>query len=432
MLALVAVIVLIVVLLLGVQIPYAFFASALVIVIGGGYDYTFLLPYGFSKVSSLILVAIPLFVLAGQLMEKSGIGESLINLVTVFVGRIRGGLGAVMVISCALFGSISGSGFATLSSIGTIMLPRMKAAGYPPGISAALISSASLLGLLIPPSLNMVLYAFIGGQSVLATFLATIGPGIILIILLILTNWWMLRDCKTLVLTEKMETSVFVNTLTKKTGRAIPALVAPFIILGGIYGGFLTPTEAAAVSVIYTVPVGILFYKGLDWKTFKTALIDAGTTAGVIMIMLLAVMMLSRLYIMESVPDMILNLMMTASDNRFVLIFMLNLFLIIIGMLMDDTSAILLTTPILLPVAIALGIHPVHFAAIMGVNLGLGCVTPPTAPFLYLGSRIGNAPINEMMKPTMWLILFAWIPTLFITTVFPGLALFLPRLFGFV
>ncbi|WNS76650.1 TRAP transporter large permease [Bacillus sp. DTU_2020_1000418_1_SI_GHA_SEK_038] len=430
MLSLVAILVLIVILLLGVEIPYAFFASILVIVVFGGYDYTFLLPYGFSKVSSLILVAIPLFILAGQLMEKSGIGESLINFVTMFIGRIKGGLGAVMVISCALFGSISGSGFATLSSIGTIMLPRMQAAGYPRGVSAALISSASLLGLLIPPSLNMILFAFIGGQSVLATFLSTIGPGILLIILLILTNWWMLRDCKTLVLPEKMEKPVFVNTLVNRTGKAVPALIAPFIILGGIYGGFLTPTEAAAVSVLYTIPIGILFYKGLDWKTFKSALVAAGTTAGVIMIMLLSVMMLSRLYIMENVPNMILDLMMAATDNRLVLIFMLNLFLIIIGMLMDDTSAILLTTPILLPVAIALEIHPVHFAAIMGVNLGLGCVTPPTAPFLYLGSRIGNAPINEMMKPTMWLILFAWLPTLFITTVFPDIALFLPRLFG--
>ncbi len=430
MLSLIAVLVLIVVLLLGVEIPYAFFASILVIVFFGGYDYTFLLPYGFSQVSSIILVAIPLFILAGQLMEKSGIGESLINFVSLFIGRIKSGLGVVMVLSCALFGSISGSGFATLSSIGTIMLPRMAAAGYPRGISAALISSASLLGLLIPPSLNMILFAFIGGQSILATFLSTVGPGIVLIILLILTNAWMLRDCKTLVIPNKIEKPVFTSELSKRTKRAVPALVAPFIILGGIYGGFLTPTEAAAVSVLYTIPVGILIYKGLDWKTFKSSLITAGTTAGVIMIMLLAVMMLSRLYIMESVPDMILDLMMNISENRLILIFMLNLFLIIIGMLMDDTSAILLTTPILLPVAISLGIHPVHFAAIMGVNLGLGCVTPPTAPFLYLGARIGNVPINEMMKPTMWLILFAWLPTLFVTTVFPDLALFLPRLFG--
>lgn len=432
MLVAIAVIVLIVVLLLGVPIPFAFFASALVIVVGGGYDYTFLLPYGFSKVSSLILIAIPLFILAGNLMEKSGIGESLINFVEMFVGRVKGGLGAVMVISCALFGAISGSGFATLSCIGTIMLPRMEKAGYPKGVSAALISSASLLGLLIPPSLNMIIYAFIGGQSVLACFLSTVIPGIILVILLSATNFWLLRKNPDIRLMERMDRPTYVKTLGNRTVKAIPAMVAPVIILGGIYGGFLTPTEAAAVSVIYTIPVGIWFYKGLNGKTFKESLIVASTTAGVIMIMLLSVMMLSRLYIMENVPQMILAAMTSVTSNTILLILMVNLFLIIIGMLMDDTSAILLTTPILLPVVIQLGVDPVHFAAIMGVNLGLGCVTPPTAPFLYLGARIGNAPISEMMGPTMWFIAFAWLPTLAVTTFFPGLSLFLPSLLGFV
>ncbi len=432
MLVAIAVLVLIVVLLLGVPIPFAFFASSLVIVIGGGYDYTFLLPYGFSKVSSLILVAIPLFILAGNLMERSGIGEGLINWVEMFVGRVKGGLGAVMVISCALFGAISGSGFATLSCIGTIMLPRMTAAGYPRGVSAALISSASLLGLMIPPSLNMIVYAFIGGQSVLACFLATIVPGIILITLLSGTTFWMLRKNQDIKLRDPMPPAVYVKTLGKRTTRAIPAMVAPIIILGGIYGGFLTPTEAAAVSVIYTIPIGIWFYKGLNKTTFKESLVTASTTAGVIMVMLLSVMMLSRLYIMEDVPQMILNFMTTVTDNTFVLILFVNLFMIIIGMLMDDTSAILLCTPILLPVVIQLGVNPVHFAAIMGVNLGLGCVTPPTAPFLYLGARIGNAPINEMMAPTMYYIAFAWVPTLIITTYLPGLSLWLPSLFGFV
>lgn len=432
MLVLIAVVVLIVVLLLGVPIPFAFFASSLVIVVGGGYDYTFLLPYGFNKVSSLILVAIPLFILSGNLMEKSGIGEGLINWVEMFVGRVKGGLGAVMVISCALFGSISGSGFATLSCIGTIMLPRMEAAGYPRGVSAALISSASLLGLLIPPSLNMIVYAFIGGQSVLACFLATIIPGIILVILLSATTFWQLRKNENIKLRDPLPPAVYAKTLGKRTTRAIPAMVAPIIILGGIYGGFLTPTEAAAVSVVYTVPVGIWFYKGLNKTSFKEALVTASTTAGVVMVMLLSVMMLSRLYIMEDVPQMILKAMTSVTENTFILILFVNLFLIIIGMLMDDTSAILLTTPILLPVVIQLGVNPVHFAAILGVNLGLGCVTPPTAPFLYLGARIGNAPINEMMRPTMYYIAFAWIPTLIITTYFPGLALWLPTLFGFI
>jgi tripartite ATP-independent transporter DctM subunit len=428
----IAIIILVTILLLGVPIPFAFFASALSLVWFGGYDYTFLLPYGYGQVSSLILIAIPLFILAGELMDKSGIGESLINFVSLFIGRVKGGLGAVMVVSCGLFGAISGSGFATLSAIGSIMLPRMYEAGYPRGISAALISSAALLGLLIPPSLNQILYAFVGGQSVLACFLATVGPGIILIILLSAVNFWLLRNNKDIKLADRIPKEERVQVVVKRTSRAIPAMIAPVIILGGIYGGFMTPTEAAAVSVVYTIPVGIWFYKGLDKKTFMGGLIKAGTTAGVVMLMLLSVMMLSRLYVMENLPQMILEAMTAISSDPRILTLMLNVFLIMIGMLMDDTSAILLTTPILLPVAMSVGINPVHFSAIVGVNIGLGGVTPPTAPFLYLGSRVANAPVGEMLKPTMFFILFAWIPTLAITTYVPELSLWLPRLLGYV
>ncbi|MDR2088184.1 MAG: TRAP transporter large permease [Clostridiales Family XIII bacterium] len=426
----IAVLVLLVVLLIGVPIPFAFFASTFTLVVLGDYDYSFLLPYGYNKASSIILVAIPLFVFAGSLMEKSGIGESLVNLVDVFVGRVKGGLGAVMVISCALFGAISGSGMATLSCIGSIMLPRMYAAGYPRGLSSALISSASLLGLLIPPSLNMILYAFVGGQSVLSCFMATVIPGIILVILLSVTNIFLLRNDPGIVVAQPAPLKEFAEKLARRSLRAIPALIAPIIILGGIYGGFMTPTEAASVSVLYSIPVGWLIYRGLNLKTLKGSLIYSGTTAGVIMIMLFSVMVLSRLYVMENVPKLILGFLTSISDDPTVLILMVNLFLILIGMIMDDTSAILLTTPIMLPVIVALGVNPIHYAAIMGVNLGLGCVTPPCAPFLYLGSRVGGAPINEMLKPTLWLILFAWIPTLLITTYLPQVSLFLPRLIG--
>jgi len=427
---------LVVLLLAGVPIPFAFFSATLVIVFFGGIgdDPGSLLRYGYTKATSIILCAIPLFILAGSLMEKGGIGESLVNLVSMFVGRIKGGLGAVMVISCGLFGAISGSGMATLSCIGSIMLPRMYAAGYPKGISSALISSASLLGLLIPPSLNMILYAFVGGQSVLACFLATVLPGVILIICLSLTNMFLLRKNKDIKLEDKMPTPVYFKTLGTRSVRAIPALISPIIILGGIYSGIMTPTEAAAVSVVYSIPVGWFIYKGLRGKTFKESLLYSGTTAGVIMIMLFSVMILSNLYVRANVPSIILNGMTSITQNPVVLLIIVNLFLIVIGMIMDDTSAILLTTPLLLPIVTnpALGVNPVHFAAIMGVNLGLGCVTPPCAPFLYLGSRVGGAPINEMLGPTMWFIAFAWIPTLILTTYIPDLALLIPRSLGFV
>ena len=422
--------VLVVGLLIGIPVPFTFFAGTLLIVVAGGYDYTFLLPYAYKQCSSIILMSIPLFIFAGSLMEKGGIGECLVNLVEMFVGRIKGGLGIAMTVACGIFGAISGSGMATLSCIGSIMLPRMEQAGYPKAHSAALISSASLLGLLIPPSMNMILYAFVGGQSVLSCFVATVGPGILLIILLSSVNCFLLRKNPNVQTLPPMSGKQYTSELGKRTVRSLPALICPVIILGGIYSGMMTPTEAAGIAVLYAIPVGFFVYKGLNRKTFKEALINAGTTAGVIMIMIFAVTMLCRLFVMEDVPTMILNAMMSVTQNNTLLVLMVNLFLIVIGMIMDDTSAILLTTPILLPVVTALGIDPVHYAAIVGVNLGLGCVTPPCAPFLYLGARVGNANIKDMLAPTGWLICFAWIPCLIITTFFPQLSLFLPRMLG--
>ncbi len=425
---LIAFIVLLITLFIGVPIPFSFLASTVVVVLLGGYDPSFLVPYGYSKAGSIILIAIPLFILAGGFMEKGGIGEKLIDMVEVIIGRVKGGLGAVAVVSCAIFGAISGSGAATLSCIGAILFPRMEAAGYPKGHSAALISNACVLGLLIPPSLNMILFAFVGGQSVLASFLATITPGIMLIVLLSACNFWLLRKNKDIKITENYDFSTTAKMFGKKTFKAIPALICPFIILGGIYGGAMTPTEAAAISVVYALPVGVFIYRGLKMKEIKDVLLTSGTTAGVILTMLLSVMILSRLYIMENVPTKIMELLTMVSDNPIIIMLMINLFMVIIGMLMDDTSAILLSTPILLPVVMQLGMSPIQFAAVLGVNLGMGCITPPCAPFLYLGSRLGKAPINEMLKPTFFFIAFAWIPTLLVTTFVPQFSMWLPNM----
>ncbi|MCI9595808.1 MAG: TRAP transporter large permease [Firmicutes bacterium] len=429
---LISIAILVVVLIIGVPIPFAFLASTLTIIMLGGYDYSFLVPYGYTEAGSIIIVAVPLFILAGAVMEKGGIGEALVNFADLLVGRIKGGLGAVMIIACAFFGAISGSGLATLSCIGSIMLPRMYAAGYPKGVSSALISSASLLGLLIPPSINMILYAFVGGQSVLACFLATIIPGIILMILLSGTNIFLLRNNADIVVRPKAEMKVYMRHAGVTLKKAIPAIISPVIILGGIYSGIMTPTEAAAVAVIYSIPVGWIIYKGINVQTMKECFVYAGTTAGAVLIMLFSVMILSGLYVMEDVPGMILDTLLSISDNKVVLVIFINVFLILIGMIMDDTSAILLTTPIMVPAITALGINPVHYAALMAINLGLGCVTPPCAPFLYFGSRVGGAPVSEMLKPTLWFILCAWLPTLIIVTYIPGISLFLPSLFGYI
>jgi tripartite ATP-independent transporter DctM subunit len=273
----------------------------------------------------------------------------------------------------------------------------------------------------------MILYAWVGQTSVLACFLATLVPGIILTILMCLVNLWLLHQNKDIQLQARLDGPTYRKELKVRTGQALPALTMPFLILGGIYGGFVTPTEAAALSVLYALPIGFFIYKKLTIKGMKEVLLQSALTTGVIMVMLYTVMILSRLYIMEDVPGIIMDGLTSLTENRYLLLLIINLFMIMIGMLMDDVSAVLLCTPMLLPLAVQLDLSPIHFAAVVGVNLGLGNVTPPTAPLLYLSGQLNGARINETLRPTLYLILFAWIPTLLLTTFIPELSLWLPK-----
>ena len=385
-------------LVVGMPIPFAFGGAFLWITYTLGFNPNTLLASRYTQINSTILLAIPLFVLAGKVMEKGRIGDALIGLVERFVGRFKSGLGAVAVITSAVFGSTSGSASATLSCIGALMEPRLTRAGYEKGYTAALLAAACPLGLLIPPSSAQVLYAWSSGTSVLACFTATIVPGLILVALLCLVNM--------------------------VTLRAIPALIMPVIILGGIYGGIMTATEAAAISVAYAIPCGMFIYKGLKGDGLHQALTESACATGVIMVMFFMVMIFSKLLTMQNVPAQIAEALLSITDNKYLILLMVNVFMIIIGMLMDDTSGILLCTPILLPIVQGIGIHPVHFAAI----LGMGNITPPTAPMLYLSGRVCGAKINKMLSPIIIFILFAWIPTLLITTYIPAVATFLPKL----
>lgn len=424
----VALLILLAALVVGIPVPFSFLASSLFLVIMGDYSPSFLLPYGYSKMSTVVLLAIPLFITAGGLMERGNIGQQLIDMVDLFVGRLRGGLGAVAVVSCAVFGSITGSCCATLSCIGAIMFPRLEKAGYPLGHSAALMANSAVLGILIPPSAIMILYSWVGGQSVLACFLSTVIPGILLTVLFAVCNVFMVRKNPNLVLSEKISPGELGRLFVKRGSRALPALFMPVMILGGIYGGIFTPTEAAALSVLYAIPVGMFIYGGLNKSSLKSVLLESATTTGVVMVMLYAVMILSRLYIMEDMPQKLLELLTSITKSKIGILFILNIFMVIMGMLMDDVSAVMLCTPILLPIAQAIGVHPIHFAAILGVNLGMGNITPPCAPVLYLSGRLNGAAISETLMPTMTLIGFGWIPVLFLTTYVPELSLWLPRL----
>ena len=411
---------------IGVSVPLAFGAVLIVLAYTGGYDVAGFFATGHWKMNSVILLAIPLFIMAGDIMQRGKIANPIVEIAELLFGHLRGGLSAASVVASAMFGAISGSGAATLTCIGSIIMPHLRKAKYPDGFSAALIISASPLGLLIPPSGAQLLYAWVGQLSVLKCFLATVIPGVILTIMLINVNFVILRKNTSIAIKEVPPQ--FIRQFSKKTVSAMPALFMPLIILGGIYGGIMTPTEAAGVAVIYTIPVGFFVYRGLTLQIFFESLRHSAITIGVVMVMIFMVLVTSRFLIFEDIPSMAEDLIYSISDNPIVVLLMINLVMLLIGMLMDDISGIILSASLLLPIAEGAGMDPIHFAAVLGVNLGMGNITPPTAPLLYLGAQVTNVPVRDLIKPTMLFILFAWLPTLVLTTFVPEIALFLPEL----
>ncbi len=413
-------------LLLGVSVYVAFGSVLIFIALVGDQSISGYLPTGATGIRSLVLLAIPLFMIAGGIMEKGKIAAPLVSLAEMFIGHVKGGLNAASVLACGVFGSISGSANATLTCIGGIMMPHLKKANYPSGQSAALVVCASPLGLLIPPSSSHILYGWVAQQHVLKCFLSTVIPAIILITLLIITNQFMLRKYHDIKLKERP--TPFLPALTGEGRLAGPALMMPIIILGGIYGGIMTPTEAAGIAVVYAIPVAIYFYRGLTWKSLAQTIQTSGVTIGVVMVMIFMVLIVSDNLIAQGAPQLAKDMVYSVSENPIVILLMINVVMILIGMLMDDISGLLLATPILLPIAQSTGMDPIHFAAVIGVNLGMANITPPTAPLLYLGAQVCDTPVSKMLWPTLVFIIFAWLPTLMLTTFVPELALWLPDL----
>lgn len=410
----------------GVAVPLAFGGVLMFLAWTGGYEVSGFLPTGHWKMNTVVILVIPLFILAGDIMKNGKIAAPIVEIAELILGRIRGGLSGASVIASAMFGAISGSGAATLTCIGSVMMPHLRKARYPDGFSAALLVAASPLGLLIPPSSAQLIYAWITQQSVLKCFLATFVPGMIVATLLVILNLIMMRKNREITLLEPGDN--LAVEFGRKGFRALPALLMPVIILGGIYGGIMTPTEAAGVAVLYAIPVGFFVYRGLTWKLFLETLKESGVTIGVVMVMIFMVLIVSRFLIFEDIPGMAEDLIFSISENPFVVLLMINLAMIIIGMIMDDFSGLILSATLLLPIAKSVGMDPIHFAAVLGVNLGMGNVTPPTAPLLFLGARVTNVSVEKMLKPTMLMILFAWLPTLALTTFIPQIALWLPEL----
>ncbi len=429
--ALIAIIAVIVLMMIGVPVVFSFAAMTLILSIAYEVDVSSLMTTGFWSVNSVILVALPLFVMTGYLMQTGGIARRLVEFVEAIVGRSRTGMGTSMVVSCGIFGAISGTASAAVASIGSIMIDPMEKHGYTRGYTSALLGVASLLGLLIPPSITMILYAVVVRESVAACFLATVGPGILLMILLALVNRLHVRRK----LGGDTEHTPWAQRLseTASTGwRAIPALMLPVIILGGIYGGFFTPTEAAAIAVVFAIPIGLFVYRELTLRKIAEAVVHAAATTGVIMIILVFSFVASRILTLERIPQELTDLLLSTFSSPILILLMVNIFLILMGMIMDDVSVIAILSPLMAPVMAEIGVDPIHFAAIIGTSIVIGANSPPMAPILFMACRVGKVGMSEVISPAVYFMALAAFPVMLVTTYWSPLALFLPRAFGYL
>ncbi|WP_116475391.1 TRAP transporter large permease [Zobellella maritima] len=429
--ALFAILAVVALMMIGVPVVFSFAAMTFILSIVYDVEISSLMTTGFWSVNSTVLLALPLFVMTGYLMQAGGMAARLVHFVEALVGRSRSGMGSSMVVACGIFGAISGTASAAVASIGTIMIDPMEKHGYKREYTSALLGISSLLGLLIPPSITMILYAVVTRQSVTACFLATIGPGILLILVLCLMNWIKMRlqpDQPNEVLSFRQRVVEVNNNIWK----AFPALMLPVIILGGIYGGIFTPTEAAAVAVAYAIPVGLFVYRELDLKKTIRCLVDAATTTGVIMVILVFSFVSSRIFTFERVPQELTELLMNIFQDKLLILLVVNIFLILLGMIMDDVSVVAIISPLLLPVMESIGVDPIHFAAIVGTSVVIGCNSPPMAPILFMTCRVGKVGMSQVMRPALGFMAFAALPVMLVTTYWSPLALYLPRVMGYL
>ncbi|MBU2919391.1 TRAP transporter large permease [Psychrosphaera sp. F3M07] len=378
-------------------------------------------------IDSFALLAIPFFIVSGYLMGQGGIAARLIAFAKVLVGRLPGGLAFVNVISCALFGSISGSAVAATSAIGGFMIPAMKKEGYDKPFSTAVTVTAATTGMLIPPSNILIIYSLAsGGVSIAALFIAGYLPGLLVTLLLIAASAMYVRKQGI-----KPLASDQIEDFWPALFGAIPSLMLIVLIIGGIIGGVFTPTEAGAIAVLYSLILSLVFYKQLKVEDLYPLLLKAVNTTAIVMLLIGASSAMSWMMSYESIPQTLSETLLDLSDNPLVILLIINLTLLLIGTFMDMTPAVLIFTPIFLPVAESLGISPLHFGIMMILNLSIGLCTPPVGSVLFVGCSIGKVNISEIIKPILPLYA-AMIAALVLVTMFPAISEFLPQLLDLI
>lgn len=378
--------------------------------------------YLYSGVNNFALMAIPFFILCGDIMNAGNLSKGIVDFCRVLLGHIKAGIGYAAILACMIFAALTGAAVVTVSAIGGIMLPLMIKEGYDAADSTAVCCAGAITGPIIPPSLPMVIFGVLSGVSVTKMFVGGVIPGIITG-LVCMFAWWVMNRKKNYPIMKRAT----AKEIWQATKEAFPALMMPVIIMGGILSGMFTPTEAGVIACVYAYIIAKFVYKRMDFKTFKRVVIGSAKSSAVIMLIVAACQALATVVTVARIPQKIAELITSMSDNPTVILCLINVFILIVGLFMDVTPALTILTPIFLPIITNMGIDPVAFGVIMVYGLVIGLLTPPVGNVLYIGIGISKIQLLDLIK-RVWPMVLLYIGILFLITVFPQIILWLPNM----
>lgn len=410
-------------LMIGAPITLSLGAAAMGGMIASGKPLEGLVEIAYTSVNSFPIMALPAFILSGALMESAGISRRLVAVAESLAGPFTGGMATSTILSCLFFGAISGSGPATTAAVGMLMIPAMTRHGYDRGYAGAVTSSSGGLGVVIPPSIPMVIYGVAASQSIADLFIAGFIPGIMLATGLMFMNY--LRSKKKHYKGDGTTLSAKKVVVTMKDG--FWALLAPVIILGGIYTGFFTPTEAAIVSIFYTLFVGIFIYKEIELKGAMKALESTTWITGRVLIIMFTALAFGQLLTINKIPDLIAQGLLNLTDNLYMIWALIIVFLLFMGMFMETLATIMLVTPVLLPVMTTFGVDPIHFGVVLVCCCEIGFATPPLGENMFIASGVARTTLEEISLNALPFV-FVSVLVVFLIAYLPGLTLWLPNL----
>jgi len=413
-------------LLIGAPITIALGVSSMISLVYLGNDLVYLVQVAYSSVDSFPIMALPAFILAGALMEYSGISRRLVTLAEAIAGPATGGLAGATVLACLFFGAISGSGPATTAAVGMLMIPAMINRGYDKGYASAITASAGGLGVVIPPSIPMVIYGVSGNQSISKLFIAGFIPGLLIAAGLATVNYFLCRK-KGYVGSQE---SWSVGKITKAVKEGIWSIMAPVVILGGIYTGFFTPTEAAVVAIFYTLFVGIFIHKELKLGGGSKSLEACTWLTGRVLLIMFTARAFGRLLVQYRIPEIVADGMLAMTSNLYFIWVLVIVFLIFVGMFMETLATIMILTPVLLPVMMKLGVDPIHFGIVFVCCCEIGFETPPLGENLFIASGIADTSIEDISLKAIPFSIVE-ISSVFLIAFIPAISLWFPKLLGY-